>query len=530
MAATVHLPPSPHPFQGNQSRPRLRAYLATLPELTSPSRRAALYADLDLLRETNTIAYERGMDWWRRAIIGVSRSGAARELGDIDHGRLAAVAGQQAARALEGSGDSPGQHSVFCVSATTLEAAFERDGVRPAALLVVLEAMEHAGELRRVESYAPWLRTWSGWVMDAVSTLPRRLWSTRTTTAQAFVVCSVLKVGWYPQSDDLVTRANDRGDADVQEAGTRAWELHQSLVHYTMTDRLYTWDEFRSRLRQGWLAEMMASDEDWRLLLAQLEEDGLVVVERDTSGRQWRPKVIKFATAQDIGQPDAITDTDRGLLGVRGALARVTLQMAELEAQIDAQVRLATDRLTQEAKTHLAAQRKPRALGCLSQRRQINALLQKRLGSHDQLETILLRIQQAESDAEVHRAYDQGAHALQSVMREHGLTVDQVDETMMRLEETLADQHEVEEALATSLPNAGAIVDEDEIMAELDALVADEDRQKTAEAAQEAAEARAVEARLQQHPVPDTALVAPQEPAELQKTSPTPAQPSSVAL
>ena len=98
--------------------PRLRAYLDTLPELTSPSRRAALYADLALLRDTNPYAYERALSWWRRAVVGAAHAGATSE--------MPSASGRQQRRC------------VFCVLPGSLAAAFERDGIRPAALVTVL--------------------------------------------------------------------------------------------------------------------------------------------------------------------------------------------------------------------------------------------------------------------------------------------------------------------------------------------------------------------------------------------------------
>ena len=62
--------------------------------------------------------------------------------------------------------------------------------------------MEKTGELRRVEAYAPWMRSWSGWAWNAMSTLPRRLLSARAPEEQVFVVVPVLQVGGGGQGGD----------------------------------------------------------------------------------------------------------------------------------------------------------------------------------------------------------------------------------------------------------------------------------------------------------------------------------------
>jgi hypothetical protein len=211
----------------------LHSYLSTLPEITLPSRRAALYADLSSLKETNPISFERSMIWWRKAIIGCVQSGASYQLGN-------------------------GEHGVFHVSAQELEEAFKRDGIRPASLIFILETMEQEGHLRRLESYAPWIKTWSGWAWYAVSSLTRRLTTARTLPTQQFVVCSVL-----------------------EEASKQAWNIYQELVTYQITDRLYTWREFKEKFNQGWLNQMLNIEQDWQLLVVQLEEDHRIIVERD---------------------------------------------------------------------------------------------------------------------------------------------------------------------------------------------------------------------------------------------------------
>jgi hypothetical protein len=112
--------------------PRLRAYLDTLPELTSPSRRAALYADLSLLRDTNPYAYERALSWWQQVVVGAARAGATSE--------MPSASNQQA------------KQCVFCVLPGSLAAAFERDGIRPAALVTVLVSYRNYSRAYNIES------------------------------------------------------------------------------------------------------------------------------------------------------------------------------------------------------------------------------------------------------------------------------------------------------------------------------------------------------------------------------------------
>lgn len=71
----------------------------------------------------------------------------------------------------------------------------------------------------------------------------------------------------------------------------------------------------------------------------------------------------------------------------------------------------------------------------------------------------------------MHRAFQQGTQAIKSIISNNGLSAEAIDQTMEQLEETLADQREIEEALATGQTAMNVDIEEEELNKELDALM-----------------------------------------------------------
>lgn len=120
-------------------------------------------------------------------------------------------------------------------------------------------------------------------------------------------------------------------------------------------------------------------------------------------------------------------------------------------------------------------------------------MLNKRLKSLETVNSILFRIQSSETDAEILQSYKLGSNTLASVMAIKGpdgkqlLTQDNIESTMDHLADVFADQQEVDQAMSigadmlmeSSVPSG---MDEDELMAELDALADQKHTQPTTQA------------------------------------------------
>lgn len=128
----------------------------------------------------------------------------------------------------------------------------------------------------------------------------------------------------------------------------------------------------------------------------------------------------------------------------------------------------------------------------LRQKKVLEEVLNKRLKSLETVNSILFRIQSSETDAEILQSYKLGSNTLASVMATKGpdgkqlLSQHNIESTMDHLADVFADQQEVDQAMSigadmlmeSSVPSG---MDEDELMAELDALADQKHTQLTAQ-------------------------------------------------
>lgn len=130
----------------------------------------------------------------------------------------------------------------------------------------------------------------------------------------------------------------------------------------------------------------------------------------------------------------------------------------------------------------------------------LNELLSRRLGTLETLQTVYMKIEQASSDVEVRAihtqsdcqlltsivgsqimaAYETSASTLKTLLASPALKIERVDRTMEDLQDVLADEAEVRNAIS-SASVGGAEIDEDEILAELAGLVAEQTPAKQVE-------------------------------------------------
>jgi charged multivesicular body protein 7 len=111
----------------------------------------------------------------------------------------------------------------------------------------------------------------------------------------------------------------------------------------------------------------------------------------------------------------------------------------------------------------------------LKQKKNLEKILLERLSSLGAIEGILLKIEGAASDNEIIDIYSFGAGALKGVLASEGLTTENVDATMDKLQDALADQKEIEDAMQVNqtLIEASLEIDE-ELEEELEALLEEE--------------------------------------------------------
>ncbi|KAF9348994.1 hypothetical protein BGX26_012646 [Mortierella sp. AD094] len=279
----------------------------------------------------------------------------------------------------------------------------------------------------------------------------------------------------------------------VQEAAARIMKLQQESAGYHASDNLMTFEDFRQRFSRTALLPIrgkhyseeasgsgsfiVLTDRDLEIIIRYMQFELKVLLTGKLDATKYDNEVIKFATKEAIRDKSKqeITTADRGIIELRETCKRLDNQVQDIEERIS--------ELNEKARSCVRKNQRSQATFALRQRKNLEDVLNKRLKSLDTISSILFRIQSSETDAEVLQSYKLGASTLASVMSTRGqngeqlLSVDNVESTMDRLADVFADQEEVDQAMSEGtevlLQNAtsGASIDEDDLIAELDALM-----------------------------------------------------------
>jgi phage antirepressor YoqD-like protein len=129
------------------------------------------------------------------------------------------------------------------------------------------------------------------------------------------------------------------------------------------------------------------------------------------------------------------------------------------------------NRLHRQIKEALGRKNRSVAQRLLAHQKMLAKQLENRLAQLLTLDGILIRLQQTESEADVVKSFRVGAETLQQWMRDNGMTVDRVEETVQQVENVFEDYDEVEQAIESHTMPALSSLEDAELEAELDALL-----------------------------------------------------------
>ncbi|KAF9904900.1 hypothetical protein EC991_002263 [Linnemannia zychae] len=287
----------------------------------------------------------------------------------------------------------------------------------------------------------------------------------------------------------------------VQEAAARIHKLQQESVNYPASDNLMTFADFRQKFSRTALLPLrtrssvssdgvlggagpaiVLTDRDLEIIIRYMQYEMKVLVtgkvddSKQTNEVQDHELVIKFANKETIREKtkQEITTADRGIIELRETLKRLDNQVQDIEERIV--------ELTEKARACLQKNQRSQAKFTLRQRKHLDDVLSKRLKSIDTISSIFFRIQSSETDAELLQSYKLGANTLASVMAtkdDNGqeiMSKENVEMTMDRISDVLADQQEVDQAMSDGASLVMETIhpgddDDDAIMAELEAMV-----------------------------------------------------------
>lgn len=103
----------------------------------------------------------------------------------------------------------------------------------------------------------------------------------------------------------------------------------------------------------------------------------------------------------------------------------------------------------------------------------LDSIMEKHVQHIHQLETILLQVSSAKTEAQILQAYDIGSKTLDQVLKKENLNVERVDKTMEYVQEVLDKQKDIDLAMSQWQDDLGPAYNEDELEQELQKLGAE---------------------------------------------------------
>ncbi|KAJ9119948.1 hypothetical protein QFC24_005431 [Naganishia onofrii] len=218
---------------------------------------------------------------------------------------------------------------------------------------------------------------------------------------------------------------------------------------------------------------------DGKVLLKYLKRDKKVLVSDSLD------EVYKIVLDEAEYASAALTDADKGTIAILSTLDKLDRQIEALSTEITS--------AQAKASHHLKLNQKNVAISYLRSKKQLESVLEKRVGAAEQLRSVLRGIENAHGDVEIMQAYEASTATLKSVLSHPSLQRDHIETTMDALAESMADQQEIDDAIQSGgqvAVAAGAAagvesVDEDALQKELEGLVIEREREREEEEREE---------------------------------------------
>lgn len=311
------------------------------------------------------------------------------------------------------------------INLSSLCFALDRKGSLPQCLEIVLENMYNKGlitsfsEFSKIEPDKGWI----GWGFDVLVQKPVS-WGFST-------VQGLLK--WAKKDEHFVVISV------IKQLAKKVLLRHKELVNSEITDNVVFLDTFEVQCKD------ICMGTNFDLAIIQLQKEKQVYVFED-KGR----KVLKFAQKDEkIAKP--LTELDKGILNLQNAKDTVLEDIDTLESDIQS--------CTEEIKHLLKTGSKTKAMLSLKKKKRLEVVLKKKSVAFDNIESLLIQLQNSDSEKMVLAAYKVGAQAIKATVKDD-LNLDDIDNTMAEVEGAIDDYSEVQNTLAKPVSPGHESLDE----------------------------------------------------------------------
>lgn len=324
-------------------------------------------------------------------------------------------------------------HSEACL-------AFERNGRQPECLQTVINEMIEEGKLLTEEQFFSSQQDWFNWTYYILVKKPL-LWS--WTTAMNML-------NWNTKEQRYISIPN------LKEMIDQIMKIRQNQVSNEWVDNVISLDDLWQQSK-----EICDDQETFQLILCQLEKEKQIYI-----FNIYNQKFVKFRRKDElvVSKPTEVEIDMRRLLHAKRMLEK---EIEKLERAIENK--------RDEAKSEISKGHKDKASMLLRHKKRFENDLKKKVTALDNLENLLNKIQQSNSEKAVLQAYKAGVMALKKLNLEGDYSLEKVEATMANIEETLEEQNEIEAAIAKPVGFDSKIeVTESDLELELEDILEDD--------------------------------------------------------
>ncbi|RUS87801.1 hypothetical protein EGW08_004466 [Elysia chlorotica] len=311
---------------------------------------------------------------------------------------------------------------------------FERNGLTPKCLTIVVEQMKSSGKLQPVSHYQK-NNSWLSWGFNTLVKQP--------------MYWSVTQLIGSPKKDAGVFVCPNV----VKAIAGEILQLHQSGEQYSVVDSLISLDQFKQSSQ-----DLVPENEDFQIILTYLERENHIAVSQTNSG----DFIVKFRREGESSV--CIREFDLNMYSIKTAVEKLEKEVHVLMTRVDGHL--------QEAKLHVKNGKKKMALICLRRKASLLKLVDTKSGSLTRLHEIMHKIEEASSNEMIVRACEAGVQAMKSLNLE--VTAERAESVMDEMHEAMGLQEEVNDILSTPISQT----DEEELERSLEELLKEEDQEQ----------------------------------------------------
>ncbi|KAJ3666488.1 hypothetical protein Zmor_001929 [Zophobas morio] len=333
-------------------------------------------------------------------------------------------------------------NQVYSFSLVQLKKLFVRNGRPPSCFDTVLEELVKQGDLQYFEDFtkeSP--KTWSGWATNLLVTKPLS-WSFNTVKKSLF-------------SSHINP---DRIYVNIGVVHSEAQKI-LTTIPGKHRNKVMNFSEFLKLI-----ARNESQGEDVKLLLHYLIQEKKADLKNVQKDGDAESLLVKIGYQDKVITP--ISETDVSLYVLQQNEIVLTRHVEDLEDEVMYCIK--------EVKAHLLKGHRLLAKTCLKKKHEIQKRLTHKTNALHNVQVLLERIKDAQTDAEVWQSYKQALSAFNTNIKETGLSEDAIEDTMLKLGEIL----DIHEDIQTSISKP-VIAEDEDLEEELEELMKTEDKSES---------------------------------------------------